>query len=139
MLKMTLVTPTKRLLLGEEVEDVVVPGHRGELTILPGHAGLVTSLLPGVLRFRKKGSGVYSYAAISWGYCEVFSNHVNVLAETAELPKEIDVPRAQETLARANAKLANPSVTPEEIEKYSLKVQRAQVRLEVAQQKHLDS
>src|SRR5688572_9209183 len=98
MLKLTLVTPNKKILTDAEVEEVFVPAFRGEINILPAHAALVTSLNSGILKWRLKGSTELKAAAISWGYCEVFNDAVSVLADVAELPEEIDAALAKEAL-----------------------------------------
>ena len=80
------------------VEEVFVPGYRGELNILPGHTPLVTVLDTGVLKFKNSSTNETVVAAISWGYCEVRNDNVNILAETAELPRDIDFHRAKDAL-----------------------------------------
>ncbi len=65
-LKLTLVTPNKKFFEDKEVEDVLVPGFVGELNILPGHSPLITTLNPGVMKYREKGSSEYKSFAISW-------------------------------------------------------------------------
>ncbi len=133
MFHLKLVTPTKTLVNGQEVEDVIVPAFRGELNILPGHAPLVTTLTTGRLQYRLQGETQYKVAAISWGYCEVHPNGVTILAETAEEPGDVDVARAKSTLQAAQQRLASADIDPEDIEKYQRKVQRAEVRLSVAE------
>ncbi len=48
-IKVKIITPD-RVLLEEESEFVVIPGHSGELGVLPGHAKLFTLLRPGDIR-----------------------------------------------------------------------------------------
>ena len=55
MFKLTIVTPEKRILVGQEVEEVTVPAFKGELNILPGHAPLMTTLETGVMKWKLKG------------------------------------------------------------------------------------
>ncbi|MCB0350581.1 MAG: ATP synthase F1 subunit epsilon, partial [Bdellovibrionales bacterium] len=98
MFTLTLVTPQKKLLTDVEIEEVIVPAFRGQLNILPGHAPLMTTLTAGTLKVRRKGETAFKSAAISWGYCEVSSNGVNVLADTAEWPEEIDKKRVEDQL-----------------------------------------
>lgn len=138
MLKLTLVTPTKRAILGEDVEEIFVPAYRGELNILPGHATLITTLTPGVFKYKKAGATVYTYAAISWGYCEVFNDSVSILAETVESPKEIDVEKAKATISEAESKLASADLTPEEMQRFRKKQAVALARIETADHKYVD-
>lgn len=135
MFTLTLVTPEKKLLSSAEIEEVFVPAAKGELNILPGHAPLMTTLETGDLRYRLKGESKLYHVAISWGYCQVNPQGVNVLAETAERPEDIDVARAEATLKEAEAKMM-ADATPEELEKYRKKIARAITRKEVGSLPH---
>lgn len=137
MFKLSILTPEKRLVTEVEVEEVVVPGFRGQLDILPGHAPLLTTLSAGVLKYRVKGEATPSVVAVSWGYMEVNPEGVVVLAETAESKEELDRPRAEEALKRAQSYLSQMTLTPDETEKYQRKIERAQVRLELADSEKL--
>lgn len=136
MFVLNLVTPEKRLATDLEVEEVIVPGERGQLTLLPGHAPLITTLGVGVVKFRAKGSGVYQSAVVSWGYCEVNPHGVNVLAETAESVEEINRERALESMRAAQKALTEPNLEPNQIQKYQRKLQRALARLEANKTLH---
>ena len=98
-MKLTLVTPEKRVLLGQEVTEVTLPAFKGELNILPGHEPLVTTLVPGIIHYKTK-DGANVAASISWGYCNISPEGVNVLAETVEVATEIDYKTAKEELAQ---------------------------------------
>ncbi len=87
-----IVTPDQQLFRGE-VDEVSIPGIRGELGILPGHAALLSELKVGVIRFRRGDQQTVLYC--DWGFAEVLPNQVSVLAERAETPGEIDVPQAE--------------------------------------------
>jgi F-type H+-transporting ATPase subunit epsilon len=131
-MKLTLVTPNKRILTDAEDEEVFVPAFRGELNILPAHTGLVTSLGSGILKYRLKGESELHAAAISWGYCEVFEDMVSVLADTAELPEEVDVQQVQETLREVEGAMAKPDLTPVELEILSKRLKKAHTRLQLS-------
>ncbi len=129
MLKLSLVTPSKKLLTDLVVEDLFVPAYRGELDILAGHAPLMSTLGTGVLRYKTQGSGSYEKVAISWGYLEVLHDRVTVLAETAETAGEIDLNRAREAKANAEKELLRADLEQHEFEKYQLKLNRSIVRI----------
>lgn len=130
MFTLNLVTPEKRLVTDAEVDEVIVPGHNGQLGVFPGHSPLVTTLSVGVLRYRLKGSSDYQSVVVSWGYCEVNKDGVIVLAETAETPSEIDKARAEAALRRAQEKLANAAaIEPDMMVSLQRKLERAQTRL----------
>lgn len=129
MFVLNLVTPEKRIATEVEVEEVVIPGERGQLTILPGHAPLITTLSVGRVQYRAKGNSEVQSAIVSWGYCEVNPNGVNVLAETAESIEEVDKARADTALRRAQKRLTEPNLDPDQMVKYQRKVRRALARL----------
>jgi len=131
MLKLTVVSPSKKIITDQEVESVYIPADKGELNILEGHAPLITSLSTGILRYKVKGSPEVS-VVISWGYCEVLNDQVDVLAETAESIADIDIERAKHALNIAESKLLSGDLLPDEAEKYLNKSKRAAVRLQVA-------
>ncbi|MCB0378754.1 MAG: ATP synthase F1 subunit epsilon [Bdellovibrionales bacterium] len=132
MFALTIVTPTKILVNGAEMEEVFVPAHRGELDIYPGHAPLLSTLTEGVLRYRLKDGGKEEAVAISWGYVEITPGGVQILAETAESKKDIDLQRAEDALSKAIEILENPNAQPEDVEKYHHKRRRAEARIAVS-------
>lgn len=133
MFELSIVTPEKKILEKQEMEEVFVPAFRGELDILPGHAPLVSTLTEGVLKYRLKDETDLKAVAISWGYVEVTPNGVNILAETAEAKAEIDLERAKKSLKEAEKSIESDEATPDTIEKYQHKRMRAEARIEVAE------
>lgn len=130
MFTLNLVTPEKKLVADAEVDEVIVPGHNGQLGVFPGHSPLVTTLSVGALKYRLKGSSDFQTVVVSWGYCEVNKDGVIVLAETAETPSEIDKARAEAALRNAQEKLANAAaVEPDMMVSLQRKLERAQARL----------
>ncbi len=97
------VTPAEKV-LEEEVESVIVPGTEGYLGVLPRHTPLLTTLKPGVVRYRKVGDKAESLA-VSGGFMEAGPDRVVILADTAELASEIDVERALRAKERAEMRL----------------------------------
>jgi F-type H+-transporting ATPase subunit epsilon len=98
-----LVTP-QRLLLESEIVSLQAPGSEGYLGVLAHHAALITALRPGRLDVRTADGRVLRYA-VSGGFLEVSGNRASVLADTAELAGEIDRPRAEAALRRAEERL----------------------------------
>jgi F-type H+-transporting ATPase subunit epsilon len=102
--KVEIVSPEK-LLFSEEVESLVVPAERGYLGVLASHAPLLAALRPGEIRMVRDGDD--SWYAVSGGFMEVTPEKTTLLVDTAEPVAEIDVPRAQEALKRAQERLAS--------------------------------
>ena len=58
-----------------EVDMVVAPGGAGEFTVLPTHARMISTLLPGILRFQQGGESVS--LALTGGFLEVSNDRTN--------------------------------------------------------------
>ncbi|NJL23840.1 MAG: ATP synthase F1 subunit epsilon [Calothrix sp. SM1_5_4] len=130
MFVLNLVTPEKKLVTELEVDEVIVPAHKGQLDILPGHAPLMTTLATGILKYRAKGGTELQTVVVSWGYCEVHPDGVVILAEIAESLEEIDHERAQAQVKKAKQALLDPLLESDQIEMFQHKLERAQARLE---------
>jgi len=131
-LRLTLVTPLKKVLEGVEVSEIRIPAEKGELTIFPDHSPLVTTLHTGVLAYVKKGSAELSKAVITWGYCEVINGEVNLMAETAETIDKIDLDLSKKNKAEAEAALNSNALNPEEIKKALSKLKKADAELSLS-------
>lgn len=134
MLTLTLVTPQKKLLVNQEIEEIFVPGEMGEMNILPGHAPLLSTLAVGPLKYRLAGSSSLKTVAISWGFVEVNADMVNILAETAEASEQIDLERAKDAYKRSEERLNMAGLGESEMVKWQRKQERAKLRVEIANQ-----
>lgn len=130
MFKLTLVTPEKRLVLDQEIDEVTVPAFRGELNILPGHAPLITTLETGVLSYKLKGQAPQKMS-ISWGYCQVSPLGVNILAEYAAAPVELQIDELKKSLAVAEKKLGTESLDEEQWLETQREVAKARTGMEI--------
>jgi F-type H+-transporting ATPase subunit epsilon len=125
-IRLELVTP-ERLVLSEEVDEVVLPGYEGEFGVLPGHTQYLAILNIGMLWYRK-GSAV-TRIALGGGFAEVNHDRVVVMVDTAERAEEIDVERAKRARERAEARLKELSMDDETYRKAQAALQRALVRM----------
>src|SRR5665647_950901 len=125
-IRLELVTP-ERLVLSEDVDEVVLPGYEGEFGVLPGHTQFLAILNIGVLWYRKEGA--VKKIALGGGFAEVTHDRVVVLADTAERADEIDLERAQRARDRAEARLKELSMDDETYKKVYSELQRALVRM----------
>ena len=128
-----IVTPERRV-VREEVDEVVCPGIEGEFGVLPGHTPFLTALKIGELNYRV--GDLRKYIAITWGYAEVDADRVEILADMAETAEEIDLRRAEEAKAKAEAKLRGQ---PEEVEfdKAQVSLEKAVIRMQVASKREV--
>ncbi len=92
-----------RIFYQGECEHLVITAIDGLLGIMHGHEPLVTSLPTGELKYMVDGK--WHYAAISEGFIEVMPESSIILADSCELPEEIDIKRAEEAKKRAEEKL----------------------------------
>ena len=125
-IRLELVTP-ERLLLSEEVDEVIAPGYEGEFGVLPEHTQYLAILDIGVLRYRKGSES--RRIALGGGFAEVTPERVVVMADTAERAEEIDVERARRARERAEAALKELSLDDETYAKAYSALQRALVRM----------
>ena len=102
-LLLEVVTP-ERIVYSEQADMVVVKGAEGELGILPNHIPLVTPLK--IAPVRVKSGSKEQLIAVHGGFMEVRKDKVVILAESAELPEEIDIDRARSAKERAERRLA---------------------------------
>ena len=136
MFKLTLVTPEKKLVMDQEVEAVVVPANRGELNILAGHTPLITTLETGIVKWKEKGKDTFHHAVVSWGYCQIFPGGVDILAEVADLPSEVDVGECKRYITEGEKRLNNEVLNDETFELVSREIKRMRADLEISKFKH---
>jgi len=96
------VTP-QRLIISEEVEELMAPGQEGYFGVWSGHTPFMTTLKIGELSYTRGRKE--RFLAVSWGYTEVRPDKTIVLVETAERPEEIDLVRAEQAKVRAEERL----------------------------------
>jgi F-type H+-transporting ATPase subunit epsilon len=130
-LTLELASPS-RLVVGAEVDEVVVPGSQGYFGVLPGHAPLLATLGIGELTYRIGREE--SHVAVAGGFAEIRNDKVIILADAAETPADIDRTRAERARERAEARLAGRGASAEEIDytRAMAALARALIRLQVA-------
>ena len=121
---------TDRVFFSGEVEHLVITAIDGLLGIMAGHEPLVTCLPTGELKYLVDGE--WKYAAISEGFIQVMPDSSIILAETCELPDEIDIKRAQEARERAEERLRQKQSIKEYYETQAA-LNRAMNRLKISQ------
>ena len=125
-LRLTVVT-YERPVVETGCDEVELPGRQGAFGILPGHMPLIATLKFGELRYRI--GKIEHFLAVASGFCEVNDDEVTVLAEFVELPEEIDVERAEEEAAEAEAELR--AATDQTFAQALARLESATVRVQV--------
>lgn len=123
-IRLELVTPEGGKVFGSDIDMLIVRSTAGELGILPKHARLLTELLPHAMRI--KAEGTEYLAAIGGGFMEVTPDKITILADSAELPEDIDVDRAKAAYKRAEDRINSYKNSPKDSE---IDIRRAEVAL----------
>lgn len=124
-----IVTPERKV-YAEQVNMIVVKGVAGDLGILPHHIPLVTPLKIAPVHIKQGSTNVY--IAVSGGFMEVGKEKVIILAESAELPGDIDLERAKSAKARAEGRL-NDKVEHIDFHRAEMALQKALMRISVSE------
>jgi F-type H+-transporting ATPase subunit epsilon len=127
-LTLEIVTP-ERSLVSEQVDEVQLPGSEGYFGVLPGHTPLLATLQVGELWYRV-GHETH-HLAVAFGFAEVLPERVTVLAQIAEKPEDIDVPRAEAARKRAEERLGRPPMDMD-FERARIAMMKSLIRLQVA-------
>jgi len=97
-----LVAVERRLWSGKAT-FVVAQTTEGEIGILPGHEPVLDQLTEGGVVKVNTVDGDTFVAAVYGGFLSVTADKVSILAESAELPEEIDVAQARSALSADDA------------------------------------
>jgi F-type H+-transporting ATPase subunit epsilon len=103
--KFELVSP-ERLLVSDDVEQVLVPGAEGDMTVLAHHAPVLTTLRPGLLDIGFPG-GEHRRYFIRGGFAEIGPTGLTVLAETAIDLVELDAGQLAQAVQDAEEDVAD--------------------------------
>lgn len=121
-----IVTP-QRVLLSEEVTEVICPGTDGEFGVLPNHSYLLTSLNPGVIIYKKDGEK--TVVAGGGGFAEVGPEKTTLLVDNGVFASELDLDETKKALEEANEALGGLTLQdPEYLNAYAAQ-KTAEVKL----------
>ena len=123
------VTPDRKL-LAAEADVVVCPGVEGQFGVLHGHIPFLSALDIGVMYYRD-GAKTESLS-VSGGFAEVTGKKVTIVAEAAELGREIDIERARRAMERAQQRLAAAKTEAIDFARAEAALRRAMARMKAA-------
>ena len=107
----------------------------GEVTILARHIDYAAAIGMGPASIGLEDGTVRTAACIG-GFLGVSEGEVRLIASTFEWKENINVERSKRSLKRAEDKLADPSLSPEERKIYSARRKRALVRIGLMQEEN---
>lgn len=117
-MKLKIITHEKIVFEGD-VDEIVITTTMGQIGVLKDHIPITTSLDIGVTK--AKIGEKFKYFATMGGVFQFKDNYATILTDVCEDSKDIDVIRAKEAKARAEARLAET--------KAEIDTQRAQAAL----------
>ena len=123
------ITTPMRLVVAEQVDDVVAPGIQGYFGVLPGHAPFLTTLGVGVVTYRV--GRTEHHLVVAGGFAEVRNDKVIILADSAERPEEIDRARAEKAKERAERRLSGRAPDDVDFARAQVALTRALTRLTI--------
>ena len=129
-LLLTIVTPEKTVLTDKPVDFVTIPAFGGEMGVLPGHASFVVQLKEGVMHYTDGASN--EIFAVLNGFAEIHQDRVLIMAEAAELAKEVNEERARQAFQKAKETLAMRGADLD-LDSAQASLRRAAVRLKIAE------
>jgi len=129
-----ILTPNRVLAKGIPAESLLIPTIRGQINVLPEHTHIIAKLDTGALTVFGSADDPDRHFSITTGICKVLNNKVTILSNVSEEYSEISAERAQTALENAQAKLASGTLIGDEVEKFRRKVERAQIRIQLAKQ-----
>jgi F-type H+-transporting ATPase subunit epsilon len=122
------VVSPERILYSGEATMVVARTTDGDIGFLANHAPFIGALGIGLVSVHLE-NGTVERIAVHGGFVEVSDNRVTILSDVAELRDQIDVRRAEEAKARAEADLQR--LAADEQADAHAALRRAEVRLEL--------
>ena len=94
---------------------------------------MIATLGTGILKFKVKGEDIPQRVVISWGYCEVSPEGVNILAEFIQGKNEIDTEKARMAIVASEQKLAKETLSDDEFESTVAEAAKARAGIQLLQ------
>lgn len=98
------ITASDKVFFADRALALIVPLASGQKEILAHHENMIIATVTGEIRLKKLDETWVS-AFVGNGFIQIMNNRVKMLVDTAELPEDIDIRRAQEALERAEEQL----------------------------------
>ena len=130
-LKLEIVTPDGQV-YAREVDSVYLPGADGDLGVFPQHAPLMTLLGSGEIIARRGAEE--DRILVTRGAAEITGDKVSVLTVFATDEADVDVTKAEEARARAEARLKE-KLSPEETSLVQASLAHALAQLKLKRRK----
>ena len=128
LFSINIATPEGKMFSGE-ISSCTAQGVDGKFQVLTDHASLISMIDVGEMKIESENNKI-EYLSTSGGFLEIENNEMNVVVETAEWAKDIDVDRAKAAKDRAEKRIEAKSNI--DVDRASAALMRALCRLDVA-------
>jgi len=129
--KLSILTPEKVFFNGE-VSQIVAVTPEGEMGIMAGHMPSIAVVSDSLLKVEENGT--WRSAALGQGIMDVSAAGIEFFVDTAEWDEDIDVPRSEKALHRAEERLRG-SLSHTDYLRTRTAIARATARLKTAHSK----
>ena len=126
-----ILTPSKVIAKDVPAENVLIPTLRGQIEVKKDHTHVVEKLGTGVVSVFGGSDDSDRHFVVTTGVCKILNDKITILSNVATEDIEVDTERAEAALKNAQEMLSS-TLTDEEITKYRRKVERAQLRIQMA-------
>lgn len=127
VLHLDIVTPERRAFTGD-VTEVVLPAWEGELGVYPDHDTMLALVRSGTCTVTSKGE-VLRFV-LGRGFAEISGTHVALLTDSCISAGEVDRPKAQADLERAEQELQALEPQSEKYRQMQALYEHARARLD---------
>jgi len=127
--KLSVLTPEKLFFAGE-VSQIIAETPEGEMGIMIGHMPSIAVVSDSILKIEVNGA--WRSAAVGQGIMNVSAAGIEFFVDTAEWDEDIDVPRSEKALQRAEERLRGRLSNVEYLRTRTA-IARATARLKTAQ------
>ncbi|WP_461244250.1 F0F1 ATP synthase subunit epsilon [Secundilactobacillus muriivasis] len=134
VLTVSIVTPDGNVYDNAQAKMLIVKTQLGQLGIMANHVPVIASLAVDEARVQLVSGGDDDEIAVNGGFVEFSENVATIVADTAEMQKDIDVERAQNAKKRAEAhiKEAHETHDSDSLARAEVALRRAINRINVA-------
>lgn len=122
----------EKVILKDDVDEIIVPTVTGQITILPKHISLLTNIAEGEVIIKKNNKE--QSLVVTGGFLEVKGDKVTILADYAVRGEDIEITRAEAAKKRAE-KLMEESTSKKDFVQAEAQLRRLLLELKVAQKR----
>ncbi|OIQ18324.1 MAG: ATP synthase F1 subunit epsilon [Bacteriovorax sp. MedPE-SWde] len=126
-----ILTPSRVIAKNVPAENVLIPTLRGQIEVKKDHTHVVEKLSTGIISIFGGSDDADKHFVVTTGVCKILNDKITILSNVATSGVEVDVERAQLSLDNAQEMLSQ-TLSDDELVKYRRKVERAQLRLQLA-------